>query len=350
MSKPGGALAPAFQPRQLSRLVDGIVETTNEAVEDWRRRDTQEVDVHAELGALTRRVVGRTLFGLRGGETAELGEALDELVVRANLRGDRFWNLGLRYPTPRNRRFFRAIELVDRFVGGLIQERRQGGGGDDVLTALMHAHEDSGLAQLDDTELRDEILNLFFAGFETSASALTWTFLQLSRYPAAVRGIAQEVDRVVGDAPLRFEHLTALEYTGRVLDETMRLYPPIWTNERVAGEDDEIGGYHIPKGTMVAVSTWLLHRNPRLWEHPQRFDPERFLPERSKERSRYAFVPFGVGPRTCVGNHFATMQAKVMLATVVRRLAIDIPLTVPRPTAAITLRPAGPLPGRLRAL
>lgn len=345
------ALAPAFQPKQLAGLVDRIVATTTETVEGWRRRGDTEVDVHAELGALTRRVVGGALFGLEGDETAgRLGDALDLVVERVNVRAERPWHLGLRYPTPRNRRFFRAADTIDRFVQGLIRDRREGRGGDDVLTALMHAHEVSGQPRLDDTELRDEILNLFFAGFETSASALTWTFLLLSRYPAAARRVSEEVARVVGDGPLRFEHLGALEYTGWVLSESMRLFPPIWTNERVAMKDDELDGHFIPQGTMVAISIWLLHHHPRLWEHPERFDPERFSPQRSQGRSRYTYVPFGVGPRTCVGNHFATMQAKVMLATVVRRLAIDIPLTVPRPTASITLRPSGPVPGRLRAL
>lgn len=343
------ALAPAFQPRQLEALVQGMERTTKAFVDTWRRCNRTDIDVYDELSRLTRRVVGGALLGTHGDETGgELGRALDEMVVRANLRAERPWNLPLRYPTPRNRRFHRYIEFIDAFVYRLIRERRAGRGGPDVLAMLVGAHEESGTPPMTDEELRDQILNLFFAGFETSASAMTWTFLLLSQHPDAARRIADEAAAVLGGGPMRYEHLAKLEYLGWVLAESMRLYPPIWTNERVAQEDDVIGGYRIPKGTMVAVSTWLLHRNPRLWEAPARFDPLRFSPARSVGRHKHAFVPFGLGPRTCVGNHFATMQAKVMVATIVRHMAIDVAVTSPKPATTVTLRPAGKVPGRLR--
>lgn len=343
------AMAPAFQPRQLEALVQGMERTTTAFVDTWLRCGRTDVDVYDELSILTRRVVGRALFGTHGDETGgELGRALDEMVVRANLRADRPWNLSLRWPTLRNRRFHRSIEHIDRFVHRLIRERRAGRGGADVLAMLMHAHEESGLPPMSDEELRDQILNLFFAGFETSASAMTWTFLLLSRHPEAASRIAEEAAAVLGTGPMRYEHLARLEYLGWVLSEAMRLYPPIWTNERVAQEDDAIDGYRIPRGTMVAVSTWLLHRNPTLWTRPERFDPLRFSPERSAGRPKHAFVPFGLGPRTCVGNHFATMQSKVMVATIVRRMIIDVAVTDPKPVAAVTLRPEGGVAGRLR--
>lgn len=343
------ALAPAFQPRQLEALVQGMERTTTAFVDTWLRCGRTDIDVYDELSILTRRVVGGALFGTYGDETGgELGRALDEMVVRANLRADRPWSLSLRYPTPRNRRFHRCIEHIDAFVYRLIRERRAGRGGSDVLAMLMRAHEESGVPPMDDEELRDQILNLFFAGFETSASAMTWTFLLLSKHPEAARRIAEEAATVLAGKPMRYEHLAKLEYLGWVLNEAMRLYPPIWTNERVAQEDDVIDGYRIPKGTMVAVSTWLLHRNPRLWDAPERFDPLRFSPARSVGRHKHAFVPFGLGPRTCVGHHFATMQSKVMVATIVQRMAIEVAVTDPKPVTAVTLRPAGKVPGRLR--
>lgn len=343
------ALAPAFQPRQLEALVPGMERTTQAFVDTWRRCNRTDIDVYDELSILTRRVVGGALLGTLGDETGgELGRALDEMVVRANLRAERPWDLPLRYPTPRNRRFHRYVDFIDAFVDRRIRERRAGRGGSDVLAMLMRAHEESGAPAMDDRELRDQILNLFFAGFETSASAMTWTFLLLSKHPDAARRIAEETTAVLGGGPMRYEHLAKLEYLGWVLSEAMRLFPPIWTNERVAQEDDVIDGYRIPKGTMVAVSTWLLHRNPRLWDAPERFDPLRFSPARSVGRHKHAFVPFGLGPRTCVGNHFATMQAKVMVATIVRSMAIDVAVADPKPATTVTLRPAGKVPGRLR--
>lgn len=343
------AIAPAFQPRQLASLVGAMERTTTEVIDAWLRRDRAEIDVYEALSVMTRRVVGGALFGTRGDALdREIGAALDVLVERANVRADRPWHLPYRYPTPRNLVLRRAFDRVDRFVYRCIRERRAGRGGVDVLAMLMGAHEDSGLPPMDDTELRDQILNLFLAGFETSASAITWVFHLLGQHPEAAQRIADEVERVVGSEPMGSEHLPRLEYLGWVLDEAMRLYPPIWTNERVAQEDDEIDGYHVAKGTMVAVSTWLLHRHPGLWDQPERFDPERFGPERSAGRSKYAFVPFGMGPRTCVGHHFATMQSKVMVASIVRRLVIDVARRDPKPLAAVTLRPAGGLPGRLR--
>ncbi len=343
------ALAPAFQPRQLARLVTSMEQTVVQTVDEWTRARKDEVDLYDELSILTRRVVGGALFGTRGDETGgALGKALDVMVERANLRADRPWHLSLRYPTLRNRRFHRSADLIDAFVYRLIEERRAGRGEPDILSMLVSAHEESGLDAMDDTQLRDQILNLFLAGFETSASAMSWVFLLLAKYPDTTRRIIEEVEQVVGDGPMEYAHLAKLEYLGWVLNESMRLYPPIWTNERVAQDDDEIDGYHIPKGTMVASSMWLLHHNPDIWTRPNRFEPERFSPERSKGRHKHAFVPFGLGPRTCVGNHFATMQSKVMVATLVRRFAVDVHSTNAKPQAAVTLRPTGGLPGRLR--
>ncbi|MCA9708868.1 MAG: cytochrome P450, partial [Myxococcales bacterium] len=243
--------------------------------------------------------------------------------------------------------FHRSIDTIDRFVHRLIQERRRDPAKADVLAMLMAAPKGQGLEAIGKDELRDEILNLFLAGFETSASGLTWTFMLLAQHPEMRHRVVEEAERVVGDGPVLAEHLPRLQYLGWVLSEAMRLYPPIWTNERVPVDDDTINGYAIPKGTMVAVSTWLLHHHPGLWEEPMRFDPERFAPERSEGRNRYAFVPFGLGPRTCVGNHFATMQAKVMVTTILRRAIVDVRASEVKPLAAVTLRPKGGLRGRI---
>ena len=342
-------LAPAFQPRRMARLVEAMAETSRRVVDGWLSRQNPEIDVYEELSGLTRRVVGGALFGVSGDELGgELGEALDTAVARSNLRADRPWHLPLRYPTPRNRRFHRALDLIDRWVYDLIAERRAGGGGDDILAMLVAAENEDENASEDDEALRDQILNLFFAGFETSATALTWIIGLLAQHWNVATRIRNEVQEVVGDDTITFEHLSQLQYTAWSLDEAMRLYPPIWTNERIAHEDDELGGYHIPKGTMVAVSTWLLHRNPNAWEDPLRFDPLRFSPDKASARPKNAFAPFGLGPRTCVGNHFAAMQSKVMLASIVPRLRIDVPARGMRAQAGITLSPAGRMPGVLR--
>lgn len=342
-------VAPAFQPKSLGKLVEGATDVVEEVASEWAARDGEHVDLYAELSNLTRRLVSRALFGEDLGADGEASERMDTLVERGNIRNDPWYPEPMWLPSPRNRAFHRAADSLDAEVAGIIADHRRDENRDTLLAFLMRAHQDSGLERMEDTELRDQALNLYFAGFETSTAALIWTFVAMTRHPHWAERVANEAKRVCGEGRVSHEHTTALQETDLVQQETMRLYPPIWTNERYPIEDDVVDGYALPKGTQIAVSTWLLHHNPRVWESPRRFDPERFLPERSQGRHKCAFLPFGTGPRICVGNHLAALQSKIVLATLARRVAVDVDDIDPRPTATITLRPQR-LFGRFRRL
>lgn len=255
-------------------------------------------------------------------------------------------------PTRMNLKFARARRLLDATIQRIIDERRAHGRDmGDVLSLLMAAVDESGDGRMTDQQLRDEVMTLFSAGHETIATAMSWTWRLLSDHPDAAARLHTEARDVLGDAPVTFESLDRLEYAGRVVHESMRLYPPVWIFERQTTEPDEVAGYDLPEGTIVGVCTWALHRHPALWAAPQRFDPDRFLADRSADRHRYAYLPFGAGPRICIGRSFALMEAKILLATIARRYALDFPDTgTIRLDPGVTLRPRGGMPARLHRL
>jgi len=298
------------------------------------------IDLHAAMMALTLRIVGKTLFSTDlSGDAAAIGEAISVGLKHANDFAESVIRVPPWIPTPSNLRFKQAIRVLDEMVLAIIDQRRRSGReGDDLLGMLMAARDDESKG-MTDRQLRDEVMTLVLAGHETTASALAWTFDLLSRHPEADRRVASEA-RALGDRPITIEDLPRLPYTSWVIQESMRLYPPVWVFERQAMVDDVVGGYSIPKGTIVAVCPWALHRNARYWENPEGFDPERFRPEEVEKRPRCAYLPFAIGPRQCIGNAFALMEAQIVLATVARKWRLSL---VPGANAIadpkVTLRP-----------
>ncbi len=212
----------------------------------------------------------------------------------------------------------------------------------------MVATEETGTERMSDEQLRDEVLTLVSAGHETTANALAWTFMLLSQYPDVGRRLRAELDEVLGGRSPRFEDLPRLEYTERVIQESMRLYPPVWMIERVTLGPDTVAGRELPKDTIVGLCIYTAHRNPKHWPNPEGFDPDRFLPERSEGRPRYAYFPFGAGPRMCIGNHFAMMEAKLLVATIAQHFELELVQGHRvRLDPGVTLRPRGGLPMRL---
>jgi cytochrome P450 len=258
--------------------------------------------------------------------------------------------LPLAIPTPRNRAYRGAQQELDRVVYGIIEKRRKDGGeADDVLAMLMAARDEETGEAMDDRQLRDEVMTMFLAGHETTANALAWTWSLLSKNPAERRKLEAEVDAVLGDRPPTFDDLASLKYTRMVVDESMRLYPPAWIVGRTAMQDDTIRGYRVPKGSFVAAATYLTHRHPGFWSNPEGFDPERFTPEASASRHRYAYIPFGAGPRICIGNAFAIMEAQLVTAMIAQRFRVDLASGAKlEPEPLITLRPRGGVPVTLR--
>jgi cytochrome P450 len=278
----------------------------------------------------------------------DVGPALDVAIHWAQAYAEQVVRLPPWVPTRANLRFKRALATLDRLVYGIIAARRRTESDPgDLLGMLMSARGDAGEA-MSDRQLRDEVMTIVLAGHETTANALAFALHLVARHPEVERGLQREADAVLGGRAVRFEDLPRLAYTERVVEEAMRLYPPAWCFEREAQADDEIEGFFVPKGSMVAVCPYTLHRAEKYWPEPERFDPDRFLPERAAGRPKEAYLPFGDGPRVCIGRAFAMMEAKIILASVMDRFSVA-------PTShrelelepGITLRPRGGVPLRL---
>ncbi len=344
---------PAFHRQRLAALAEIMAQCVEERLLDWdarTRRGSVATDVHREMMELTLRIVGRTLFGTDlGSDLGALGPAVTTCMYKANDYAESIVRLPLWLPTPSNVRFARAKKVLDDIVHHIIDERRRSGEQrDDVLGMLMAATDESGTERMSDDDLRDEVMTLFLAGHETIATTMSWTWMLLHRHPEVAERVRTEALEVLGGRAPGFEDLPRLAYTGQVIDESMRVYPPVWMVERAALEEDRLGPWRIPPRTIVGVSPWIMHRHRALWPDPLRFDPDRFAPERAEARHKYAFLPFGAGPRICIGNHFALMEAKIILATVIQRYTVEV--TRPERVAIdprVTLRPKDGMPGRL---
>lgn len=330
---------PGFHRQRLASFAETMAACTEDLVARWAHHQ-EPIDLHAEMMALTLRIVGKTLFSTDlAGEAAAIGEAITVGLRHANDYAESVIRVPPWIPTPNNLRFKQAVRVLDSMVLKMIDERRRSGRvGDDLLGMLMAARDDESKG-MTDQQLRDEVMTLVLAGHETTASALAWTFDLLSRHPDVDRRVASEA-AALGDRALTIDDLPRLTFTSCVVQESMRLYPPVWVFERQAIADDIVSGYFIPEGTIVAVSPWSLHRNPRYWENPEGFDPERFAAAEVEKRPRCAYLPFATGPRQCIGNAFALMEAQIVLATVARKWRLSL---VPGQNAVVdpkvTLRP-----------
>jgi cytochrome P450 len=267
--------------------------------------------------------------------------------------GETFWSTTLetRLPLPAHLRFRRALRELEGVVYRIIAERRQSGREEaDLLSMFLSAQDEETGARMTDRQLRDEVMTMLLAGHETTSLALAWTYWLLWQHPDVEARMADEVDQAIRGARAGFGDLEKLTYTRKVLDESLRVYPPAWGFSRRALADDEIGGYRVPAGSIAFLIPYVVHRRPALWPDPERFDPERFTPERQAERPRFAYFPFGGGPRQCIGNQFAIMEALLILATVAPRFRIRVSAdarVVPEPL--ITLRPKFGIPVTLAA-
>lgn len=338
---------PAFHRDRLAGLADRMASATRDMLARWRDEGASRGSfcVHEEMMRLTFRIVGLTLLSTDvDGDAREVGEAIGVAMQFANDYVESFVQLPTWLPTPDNLRFRRAMRTLDSVVYRIIADRRRDGGDHgDLLDMLMGAREEGTDRAMSDVQLRDELLTLVLAGHETTANLLSFTFMMLSKHPDVARRLHEEAVRVLGEGEGRVATLAdvpALAYTKQVLEETLRLYPPAWSFERQAIAEDVVGGYAVARGDIIGVSPYIVHRHPRYWENPEGFDPERFSPERATGRPRYAFIPFGAGPRTCIGNHFAMMEAQIILAMIAREHRLD--LVSSRPVEldpVITLRP-----------
>ncbi len=341
---------PAFHRESLAALGTVMAEATEGMVQRWQlfAARGEVFDADHEMMVLALEIVGKSLFGTSFADRADsitkaVHAALDEVVYRARTP----IALPLSIPTPRARRFRRAVKTLDEAVYAIIEQRRNGTRHHDLLSMLLAARDEETGEGMSDAQLRDEMVTLIVAGHETVASALTWAWYLLAQHPDAERRLHDELAAVLGGRAPTVQDLPALSYTRAIVEETLRLYPPAWLITRRAADVDEIGGYRIPAGALVVVSPYLTHRHPAFWENPERFEPERFAPERS-ERPRFAYFPFGGGPRLCIGNNFALMEAQLVLATVAQRYRLELAANGPvEVVPGVTLRPRVGLPVRL---
>lgn len=341
-------LAPLFAPRRVEVWADAMVRCAREAVEAWPAGGV--LDVHRAMMALTQRIVLETLFGSDlAVDTGAVAHAIDDVMTHFVSEAQGPLRLVPKaVPTPSRRRATRAIASLDATIYALIEARRRAGPADDLLSRLLAARDEAG--GLTDREVRDEAVTAFVAGHETTALALTWTVVLLGENPRAWGPLRAEVRRVLGDRPATAADVPALRYVAAVLQESMRLLPPVWGFGRLTLEEIELRGVRIPKGHNLLVAPWVTQRDPRWWPEPLWFRPERWLDEASVARlPRMAWFPFGGGPRVCIGHHFAMLEAVLALATLAQRGAL-VPIG-PRPAMlpSITLRPVGEVPARWEA-
>jgi cytochrome P450 len=329
---------PAFHRTRVASYAETMVRFTERLVAEWKGGG--ERDVHAEMMRLTLQIVAKTLFDADvDGEAQQVGRAL-EAIMELNSDFRKLILMPPWLPTPRNIRAAIATRRLDKIIFRFIEQRRASGKDTgDLLSMLLAARDEDG-SRMNDRQLRDEAMTIFLAGHETTANALSWTWLLLSQNPACEARLHAELAAVLNGRAPTLDDLPNLRYASNVITESMRLYPPAWGMARVAIEDLEIGGYPILKGCGVSLAQWSVHRDPRWFDAPLEFRPERWEGDLAKRLHRFAYFPFGGGPRQCIGNNFALMEATLLLSTIAQRFRISIVSTHPVvPMPSITLRP-----------
>jgi len=323
-------MQPAFHHTRLEPLDGMIVEAVQQMLDRWQVHYTagQTIDVAREMAALTMTIPSRALFGVDLGDAARtMGEVINGVADLLE--------------KPNHPRMQQAVAELSALVDHILGERRRNfHDRGDLLSSLMTAHLEENGAGLDDQQLRHEMMGLLIAGHETTANALTWTFYLLSQNQDSIERLRREVRQALDGSTPTSADIPRLPYLRLVLDESLRLFPPAWIIGRRAIADDEIGGYHVPAGTVIAICIYTLHRHPAFWDTPDLFDPERFTPERSAGRHKYAYIPFSIGPRQCIGNSFALLEASLILASIAQRFELHLsPGIEVQPQALFVLRP-----------
>jgi cytochrome P450 len=313
-------IQPLFHPEHLLSMVPIIQEAAQHAVEDLARKGARKIDLEPTMMRLAFEVVGKALFGTDLSRYhAELSPAMESINRILTDRLYAMFQLPPWLPSAQNREFNRAIKTLDHIAYSIIAHKRQtpNPSAKTLVDQLLRARDEETLAGMDDQQIRDEAVTLLLAGHETTAHALSFTLAMLSKSPDSQNRARAEVLAAHPLGAIGSQELERLPFLSACIDETLRLYPPGWGWIRKAVNDDELRGVHIPAGTIMMVSPYITHRHPGVWSEPERFDPDRFL--RGEPRHRFAYFPFGLGARSCVGKYFSLMEMKISLSALLAR-------------------------------
>ena len=342
-------MQPVFSHRNVAGFDATINALTASLMSRWDAGADEIVWIDREMAGLTFHIAGATLFGAdirrHAGEVAEIVEITN--VRPQELRG--LMTLFPWIPTPYNLKWKRALKRLDRIVHDMIAARRRtGAGGDDILGRLLAARDEETGEGIDDTQIRDEVVTLLLAGHDTSAHTLSWTLYLLATHPEVESRLAGHLAAHLNGAPATAADLPRLPYLKQVVQESMRLYPPVWAVARRAEREVVFGEHVLPANAYVAVVPWALHRHPEFWPDPDPFDPDRFEPQRAGARHSYCYLPFGAGPRTCIGAGMAMLETQLVLAQIVQRFRVrPVPDHPIETLAKVTLKPRHGMPATL---
>lgn len=307
-------MQPVFHKSRIAALAPIVLTETDKMLNSWQghyARNTP-VNIAREMSSLTLAITSRALFGV------DLGEKVHQI-------GDMINRVANLFEKPSNPELLQARADLRQTIDYIIRERRrdfQDTG--DLLSAMHLAQDDVSGVRFDETGLRDQLMGLLIAGYETTANALTWTWYLLSQNPSSISLLRQEIRSELADRPPSYADLDRLEIVRQVLSEGLRLFPPAWILGRRALAEDEIGGFYVAPNTVIAICVYTLHRHPMFWDDPQVFDPGRFSSDGSSRRHKFAYIPFGAGPRQCIGNNFALMEASLILASIAQRFELHL--------------------------
>ena len=325
---------PAFHRHRINAYAETMVDYSDRLISTWQAGEVR--DIHRDMMRLTLEVVVKTLFNADVSADADkVGKVLSRIVTPFSEQATVKWILDNRLPTPTHQRFNRDAREIDAIVYRIIDERRRSGKDEgDLLSMLLDAQDEDG-SQMSDKQLRDEVMTLFLAGHETTALTLSWAWYLLAQNPEAEQKFHAELDEVLNGRLPTMTDLSRLTYTEKIAKESMRLYPPAYALGREAVKECEIGGFRVSRGTQVFMFQWVTQRDPRFFPEPEAFLPERWTEEFSNSLPKYAYFPFGGGPRTCIGNYFAMMEIVLLLATIGQRFSFSL-----APDHEVSLMPA----------
>ncbi|MBM7661785.1 cytochrome P450 [Bacillus mesophilus] len=339
-------MQPSFKKSTIQNYAESMSSVASKAVEQWQNQDTRSINVDMMNIALG--IICKTMFSMDVQESHEsIGQPIDDAMHIATKRIRSLIRVPYRIPTSENKRFKAAIHILDEVVYGIIEHRRTlpYSEYEDLLAILLKTKDETDESYMNDQQIRDEAMTIFLAGHETTANAMSWALYLLATHPEVQQKAQEEIDRVVGDSSLQLEHAEKLTYVKNIINESLRLFPPAWLFGRTAIDDVEIGDIKIKAGQNVLFSPYINHRSEEFFDQPNTFIPERFEGDFLKTIPPYAYFPFGGGPRVCIGNHFAMLEATIVLATVLQKFTVSpvYPNQTVEAQPLITLRPKGDL-------